>query len=150
MILLRIIRLLPCKKFHLGEGTVSRYTLFESKRFFSIYFHHIETFSQDRFHTHAFNAHVFIIRGGYLDEIKDGIGPHKPTRKIQFNRWTYRYIPRELNHRLLLAKPDTISILLTGPYSTLWTEETDSGQLRILTSHRIPLYESQVTEPVDL
>ena len=140
-----LFKILPSKRFELGEGCVTRYTLIEIKWLFSIYFHHIETLTQDRFHTHAFNAHVFIIRGGYTDEIKSGIGANKPTKIVEFGK-CYRFIPRELNHRLLKAKPGTISLLFTGPYSTIWTEEIDDGTLRILTTHRIPLYEGKMTD----
>lgn len=139
--LFNLVKLLPSKKFYLGEGVVTRYTIIEFKRFFSIYFHHIETFAQDRFHTHAFNAHVWILNGGYNDEIKKGIGKDKETSIVTFKRGQYRYIPRELNHKLLEAEPNTLSLLVTGPYSTIWTEETDEGVLRILTTHREPMGE---------
>ncbi len=141
MRLFRLIKLLPSKRFYLGEGVVTRYTLIEIRWLFSIYFHHIETFAQDRFHTHAFNAHVWILNGGYVDEIKDGIGPNKTTEIKTFKKGDHRYIPRELNHKLRLAEKDTLSLLITGPYSTIWTEETDDGVLRILTTHRTPLGE---------
>jgi hypothetical protein len=136
-----LFKILPQKIFELGKGVVIRYTLIEIKWLFSIYFHQIKTFEQDRFHTHAFNAHVFIIRGGYCDKIKDGIGPNKPTKTVQFKAGDYRYIPRLLNHKLLEAKENTVSVLITGSYSNIWTEETDEGVLRILTKGRKPLIE---------
>lgn len=144
--ILRFIKILPSKKFHLGKGVVTRYTLIEIRNLFSIYFHHIETLDQDRFHTHAFNAHVWILSGGYIDEIKDGIGPDKKTVIRKYKKGDYRYIPREMNHRLKEAEEGTISLLITGPYSTIWTEETDDGILRILTTHRIPLGEISMKE----
>jgi hypothetical protein len=134
-------KILPQKKFELGKGMVIRYTLIEIKWLFSIYFHQIKTFAQDRFHTHAFNARVLILRGGYKDLIKDGIGINKPTKIVEFNAGDYRHIPRGLNHKLLQAKENTVSLLITGSYSNLWTEETDDGILRILTKGRTPIYE---------
>jgi len=144
MILLKLIRLLPAKRFELGKGCVTRYTLIEIRWLFSIYFHHIETFDQDRFHTHAFNAHVWILNGCYLDEIKDGIGPDKTTKLKTFSKGEYRYIPRTLNHKLKLAEENTISLLITGAYGDIWTEETDNGIVRILTKHHKPLGELKV------
>ena len=136
-----LYKILPRKVFSLGTGKVTRYTLIEIRCLFSVYIHRIETLEQDRFHTHAFNALVFILNGGYIDEIKDGIGPDKPTKKKFFKIGDVRWIPRELNHKLLEAVPGTTSMLLTGPYSTIWNEETNDGTLRILTTHRKPLYE---------
>lgn len=136
-----LFKILPQKKFELGKGMVIRYTLIEIKWLFSIYFHQIKTFEQDRFHTHAFNAHVFILRGGYKDEIKDGVGIGVKSKIVEFKAGNYRYIPRLLNHKLLKAKENTVSLLITSSYSNLWTEETDEGILRILTKGRTPIYE---------
>lgn len=124
---------------------VTRYTLIEIKWLFSIYLHSIETFAQDRFHTHAFNALMWILRGGYTDVIKHGIGPNCPTETKEFRAGDFRYIPRELNHKLTRAKPGTLSLLVVGPYSTIWTEETDDNTLRILTRGRVPLIETKMS-----
>lgn len=136
-----LFKILPSKKFELGKGLVIRYTLIEIKWLFSIYFHQIKTVEQDRFHTHAFNAFVIILNGSYEDEIKDGIGIDKPTQIKKFNKGNFRYIPRELNHKLLKAEDNTVSLLITGPYSSIWTEETNEGVLRVLTKGRMPLGE---------
>jgi len=136
-----VFKLFPTKEFLLGKGKVIRCSLIEIKWLFSIYLHKIETIEQDRFHTHAFDALVFIIKGGYEDEIKMGIGPHKPVILKKFKKGNVRWIPQSLNHRLKRAEPGTISLLFTGRYSKIWTEETDEGILRILTSGRNPLGE---------
>ncbi len=104
----------------LGEGFLDRFTIFECKRLFSIYFHVFNTIKQDRFHTHAFNGIAIVLRGGYLEEIKDG----SEVLKKQI-RPGIRFIPRNYNHRLLESKPNTLSILFTGPWSKTWTEEND-------------------------
>lgn len=133
-----LFKILPKKIFELGQGSVIRYTLIEIKWLFSIYLHQIKTFEQDRFHTHAFNAHVFILRGGYNDMIKDGFGDSKLTLK-NYKAGQYRYIPRLLNHKLMEAEENTVSLLFTSSYSNLWTEETDDGTLHLLTKGRTPL-----------
>ena len=104
----------------LGEGFLDRFTLFEWKRFFCIYLHVFNTIKQDRFHSHAFNGVAFLVRGGYEEEVKKG--------NLSYRKWIgpgIRYIPRQYNHRLLKSKPNTISILFTGPWSKTWTEEND-------------------------
>ena len=140
-ILFKFLQFLPSKKFELGYGHVTRYTLIEIKWLFSIYIHHIATFGQDRFHTHAFNAVVYCLSGSYTDIIKDGIGLNKNTHINKFTEGSWRYIPRSMNHKIVNAENDTISLLLTGPYSNLWTEELDDETFRLLTNGRIPVYE---------
>ena len=124
------------KIFTLGKGSVTRYTLIEIKWLFSIYFHFIDTDFQDRFHTHAFNAIGWTISGGYFEEVMNGIG----------NTSTYtsyikglRYIPKLLNHKILKAEENTCTILFTGPYSSIWTEETEDW-IRIIKSGQIELF----------
>ena len=101
----------------LGNGFLDRYTIFECKRWFSIYFHIFNTIEQDRFHTHAFDGVAILLRGGYEEEVKKG--------NLFYRKWigpSVRFIPRSYNHRLLRSKPNTLSILFTGP----WSEENES------------------------
>ena len=124
----------PSKTFRYGKGCVIRYTFFECKWLCSIYLHCIKTETQDRFHTHAFNALAFILTGGYKEAQKDGIGRDASVTEHSFVAPTVRYIPRLLNHQLLQAQPDTITVLVTSPWSHLWTEETvDGSHVRLLT-----------------
>lgn len=104
----------------LGEGYLDRYTLFESKRFFSVYFHVFNTIRQDRFHTHAFNGWAFLLRGGYEEEVISKAGIF--TKRVGPG---LRYIPRDYNHRLLRSEPNTLSLLIAGPWAETWTEENE-------------------------
>lgn len=142
-VLLFLLSILPCKVFELGEGRVTRYTQFECKWLFSIYFHRIETLVQDRLHTHAFNAFVYIISGGYSEIVKERDGKiHVDT----YHNGQFRYIPRLLNHKLMCALPETLSLLITGPYQEMWTEELDDGTLRVITTGQKLLYELSLKE----
>jgi hypothetical protein len=122
-----------CKTFKLGEGHVKRYTIIEIKSLFSIYIHEIETRCQDRFHTHAFNAVGWTITGGYLEEQLPSINHTCPGKIVKVSG--IRRIPRELNHKLLRALPNTHTILFTGAYSHLWTEEDDT-EVKLITAHQ--------------
>lgn len=106
----------------LGEGHLDKYTLFENKSLFSVYFHVFNTVEQDRFHTHAFDAVSFVLRGSYEEEQKlpSGIVIKK---KVGVG---VRYIPKDYNHRLLRSEPDTMSLLFAGPWVRYWTEENRS------------------------
>jgi hypothetical protein len=114
----------------LGEGHLDKFTIFEDKSCFSIYFHIFNTIAQDRFHTHAFDGYSYVLRGGYEEEYKvDGV-VHK--------KWVGtggRFIPKNYNHRILRSEPDTMSILFTGPWDNHWTEENDQF-VRTLTHGR--------------
>jgi hypothetical protein len=129
-----LIRFIPQKVFKFGEGHVTRYTLFECKWLGSIYVHHLATEAQDRFHTHAFNSVSCILHGGYTEVVKHGFGREAPLSYHAYMSPVIRYIPRLLNHKLLQSKPHTVSLIFTGPYAELWTEETDDGVFRLITS----------------
>lgn len=139
-----LFKFLPRKKFVFGKGCVTRYTLLEIRWLINIYFHHIETFEQDRFHTHAFNALVWILRGGYEECVKHGIGPNKSTELKYYKAGDFRWIPRALNHKLLKAEVDSISLLIAGPYASIWTEELDNGDVKVITTHQKVLYQGQI------
>lgn len=59
------------KDINVGEQNVSELTILEWKKFFSFkYFRfHPSKGCQDRFHTHAFNAWSFLIKGDYTEEM---------------------------------------------------------------------------------
>lgn len=127
----------------LGEGFLDRYTIFESKRFFSIYLHVFNTIKQDRLHSHAFNGLAFVLKGGYEEEYRDTDGTLKRT-------WIgkgIRYIPKSYTHRLLESKANSISILFTGPWDRTWTEENDRW-VRTLTWGRKEVSRS-IKEPIE-
>lgn len=105
----------------MGEGYLDRYTIFECKFLFSIYFHVFNTVKQDRFHTHAFNGLVVLLKGGYYEEVEIHPG-------VFITKWIgpgIRYIPRDYKHRLLRSLTNTWSLLLAGPWNSTWIEESD-------------------------
>jgi hypothetical protein len=117
----------------LGQGYLDRYTIFECKRLFSIYFHSFHTIAQDRFHSHAFHAVAIVLMGGYWEELIIGDGEPFFERISLVRRISrgIRFIPRSCNHRILLSSPRTYSIVLAGPWAKTWTE-TKNGSTRTL------------------
>lgn len=111
----------------LGEGHLDRLTIFECKNIFSVYIHCFNTVAQDRFHSHAFAGLAFLLWGGYYEEYKNDTGVY-----VKWVGPGVRYIPRAYNHRLLRSVPNTVSVLITGPWARHWTEEKD-GVVRTLT-----------------
>lgn len=113
----------------LGKGFLDKFTIFEWKQVFSIYFHIFNTIEQDRFHTHAFGGIAFVFKGGYEEEYKSNNGEIK-RKWVGFG---VRYIPSTYNHRLLRSKSNSMSILFTGPWNYYWTEEKIGLWIRVLT-----------------
>lgn len=116
------------RRIALGLGYVDRFTVFEFKRWMSLYFHRWNTIEQDRWHTHAFGALVLVLRGGYWESV--------------IERWSYgtviryrwvgpgiRWIPRHYNHRILRSVPNSISVAIAGPWAETWTETFPGGKV---------------------
>ena len=68
------MKFLSKSKIALGEGAVTQYILFEWKWLFSIIFYRWETVDQVRFHTHAFPALAFLLKGKYTEQVMDENG----------------------------------------------------------------------------
>ena len=65
--------ILKKKRVELGKGYIIQYTIFENKKFGGIWIYNWKTIEQNRFHTHAFSAYAFLLKGSYIEEvIKDG------------------------------------------------------------------------------
>lgn len=108
-------------KFQFGEQTVSQFVIFECKYLFSIiifYFHKSDS-SQDRFHTHAFNAFSIKLFGEYaeyilLDEVNGSFVTKRRTNIFQF-------FPRDSFHKIGNAN-GCMTVLFSGRWKRYWKE----------------------------
>tara|TARA_R110000850_G_scaffold100075_1_gene207169 strand:- start:163 stop:627 length:465 start_codon:yes stop_codon:yes gene_type:complete len=116
---LRDIKLLTSKQVALGQGNVTQYTLFECKELFSIIFYRWNTIDQVRFHTHAFNAYAFLLKGYYHEKI---ISKGKTTDNIVNQILKPRFLAREYCHSIGYAKPNTMTLVITGSWQDTWQE----------------------------
>ena len=117
----RVFSLLKYNKFEFGEQIVSQFVVFECKWLFSIiifYFHKSEG-SQDRFHTHAFNALSFKLFGKYDEHLLDSeeTGEFHVEERTQF----FKYFPRNSYHRIAKST-GCATILISGPWKKEWKE----------------------------
>lgn len=112
------------KRVELGDGYIIAYTLFEWKYLFSIIIYHWKTIKQNRFHSHAFPAYAFLLKGKYVEEVyKKGIIKQKTV-----NQWLKpRWLPRNYTHRILKADPGTYTIIFTGRWIKYWYEYFDDS-----------------------
>lgn len=113
------------KRIELGEGHIIQYTLFENKKFGGIWIYNWKTIKQNRFHTHAFSAYAFLLKGSYTEEvIKNG----KIIVK-EVNQWLKpRFLPKNYTHRILKAKPKTWTIVFFGKWIDHWWEYFDDSK----------------------
>ena len=118
------ISILKYNRFKFGQQEVSQFVIFECKWLFSIiifYFHKCEE-SQDRFHTHAFNALSFKLFGEYDEHILDNelTGDYHIERRKSI----IKYFPRDSYHRI--ANSDgCCTLLLSGRWKKYWKEYID-------------------------
>ena len=131
----------------LGDQNVSEITVLEWKKLFSIklfHFHKTEG-SQDRFHTHAFNALSFLLKGNYTEEVLDG----KKVLRLPRNRSKIIFIPKGQFHRITKSE-GCRTLLITGPWDAEWSELrhiVDSKYQEVVqTTHRVDLRIGHVIE----
>jgi hypothetical protein len=113
------------KRVELGDGHITQYTIFESKYLFSIILYNWKTIRQNRFHSHAFSALAFLLRGQYEEETySKGV-----IKKKVVNQWLKpRFLPQHYCHRILKADPHTWTLVLVGPWSKYWYEFFDNAK----------------------
>ena len=127
----KIFSLFKYNRFTFGKQVVSQFVVFECKWLFSIiffYFHKCDD-SQDRFHTHAFNAFSIKIFGKYLEYVllDETTGEYETTWRTQF----FKYFQRNLFHKIGNST-GCLTLLFSGPWKKTWKEYVD-GQIVELT-----------------
>ena len=126
-----IFSLFKYNKFTFGDQVVSQFVVFEHKRLFSIiffYFHKSEK-TQDRFHTHAFNAWSFKLFGEYSEYILhlDPLDIYKERgihTEIKRRTKVIEYFPRESFHKIGNSN-GCMTLLISGPWKDGWKEYID-------------------------
>lgn len=116
-----ICSFLKYNKFTFGNQVVSQFVVFECKWLFSIiffYFHKSKS-SQDRYHTHAFNAFSIKFFGEYSEYIllNENNGSFKINRRTQI----FKYFPRDSYHKIGNSN-GCLTMLLSGPWNKDWKE----------------------------
>jgi len=120
----KVFSLLRLNRFTFGDQIVTQFVVFECKWLFSIilfYFHPCDS-SQDRFHTHAFNAISFKIFGQYSEYILESeeTGDYRVERRTQ----VVKYFPTDSYHKIGNSN-GCLTILLSGRWEKTWKEYID-------------------------
>lgn len=110
-------------RFCFGDQIVSQFVFFECKYLFSIiffYFHKTNN-SQDRFHTHAFNAFSIKLFGQYTEYI---LLDEKGNFRTEVRRNIFKYFPRDCFHKIGNST-GCCTILFSGKWNPTWKEYID-------------------------
>jgi hypothetical protein len=118
--ILKNIKFFTSKDVALGEGSVTQYTFFECKELFSIIFYKWNTVDQVRFHTHAFPAYAFLLRGFYHEKVITE--DKRIIKKIVNQLFKPRFLARNYCHSIGYAKPNTVTMVFVGRWSKQWKE----------------------------
>lgn len=113
------------KTIGLGDQNVTELTILEYKKLFSIklFKFHKTNGKQDRFHTHAFNAYSFLLKGNYIEEVLEG----NVIKKLPRNRSRLLFIPKDSFHRITKGT-DCTTLLITGPWGKAFKGLTYTGR----------------------
>lgn len=119
-----VFSILKYNRFEFGDQIVSQFVVFELKWIGSIifFYFHKSTKSQDRFHTHAFNALSIKFFGEYDEHIltSEETGEYYIQRRTSIFKW----FPRNSYHRIANSK-GCLTMLISGPWEKTWKEYID-------------------------
>lgn len=110
------------------ESTVTGYWLVELKRLFSILFLRFEGRSREAYHSHAFNAISWVLKGRLVEHDLS-----RPDEQIDRPRTTVYtpsfkpiFTPRDKVHKV---DSDGVTLVLTfrGPWTDTWIEHRPTG-----------------------
>lgn len=130
------MRVLGCeimsfKKIIFGDLIANQFVLFEHKKLFGLLFFYFKGGSQDRFHTHAFNALSIKLFGNYMEGILD-----EKTKQITYEsrNSVFKYFPRDRYHSINHSD-GCLTFLIQGPWKKYWKEYKNGVETK-LTWHR--------------
>lgn len=122
------------KKFDGGqESGVTGYFLIEWKILFSIGLLHFKKGSREAFHSHAFQALTFWLKGNVTEVKYNGVESNFSASLRP------KYTPRENVHKVI-AHEDTYALTFRGPWLDYWYE-FKGGKQTILTHGRTVINE---------
>lgn len=115
-----------------NNSGVTGYWLIECKSLFSIVLLHFGGESREAFHSHAFNALTWWLKGAVTEEIKDG------TIKTWWPSWKPKWTPKNCFHKIHADPHGAWALSIRGPWDATWFEskngetyELGHGRVRI-------------------
>jgi hypothetical protein len=116
------------------KSHVDAYFLCEFKNWFSIALLKFNVGGRGVYHTHAFNAYTWFLKGSLVEEDIDG-SVYAYTRSL-----FPKYTPKTKNHRVKAYEPSWC-VTIRGPWSDRWTEfDPETAKKTNLTHGRKEIY----------
>ena len=110
-----------------GDVYLRRLRLMQTP-WFSIHVHWIYEPDPDRDpHDHPWNFFSWVVRGGYTERIHLSLG--SPGVLVSRNRWSLHRMTLDCAHRIIDAKPNTVTVLFTGRRQQTFTFWTKDGKV---------------------
>ena len=109
------------------SSPVDAYFLIEIKALFTIAILRFNKGRRESFHTHAFDACTWFLKGELLEECVTGT-THMYTRSIK-----PKVTLKEKNHRVLAMK-DSWCLTIRGPWVEVWTEYEEKENITTIFS----------------
>jgi len=106
------------------DSPVDAYFLFEIKSFLSIAILKFNKGRRENFHSHAFHAFTWFLKGDLVEEHYDG-------RKNVYKRSLIpKLTKRSCNHRVK-ANSDSWCLTIRGPWAETWTEHSETHKITL-------------------
>lgn len=117
-----------------ADSGVTGYWLIEAKSLFSIVLLHFSPGSREAFHSHAFNALTWWLKGGAVEEFQNRPGFWKRWTPSWKPKWT----PKNCFHKIIAEGTGAWALSFRGPWEKTWFEnkngetyELGQGRVRI-------------------
>jgi len=121
------------------ESGVTGYMLIEWKPLFSIGFLHFKEGSREAYHTHAFNALTWWLKGAITEErLVEDVAHFRllPTRKEFTPSTTVKFTSRDNLHKVIAHK-SSWAFTLRGPWKDTWQEKRPDGWVTLTHGRKI-------------
>jgi hypothetical protein len=109
-----------------ADSGVTGYWLVEIKSLFSIVLLNFGPGSREAFHSHAFNALTWWLKGEVIEEYMDrpsmeAMGAISPIRRW-VPSWKPKRTPRNCFHKIIAGEKGAWAISFRGPWKSTWQE----------------------------
>lgn len=122
------------------DSGVTGYWVIEWKEVFSIVLLHFSPGSRDAFHSHAFNALTWWLRGAVVEEFAPDESGSAPTSKAWQPSLKPKFTPRHNFHKIIAGPAGAWALSIRGPWAKTW-KEAKHGSTHTLTHGRVRLGE---------
>ena len=121
------------------DSNVTGYWLIEIKSLFSIVLLKFNKGSREAFHSHAFNAWTWWLKGKVIEEVyTKPKSKNKGLGHIDYINWNSslkpKYTPRKQMHKII-ALEDTWALSFRGPWSKTWKEYRKKENKEVTLTH---------------